>query len=183
MNLKHKAIIMNADEIRRAVVRISHEIVEANGGIQRLILVGIRKRGAPLAERIREHIVKIEGEEVPLGVLDITLYRDDVHKVAPQPLIESTDIPVSVENAVVVLIDDVLFTGRTVRAALDAVMDFGRPRAIQLAVLVDRGHRELPIRADFVGKNAPTSTREIVKVFVEEIDGRDEVSISKIGGE
>ena len=183
MNLKRKAVIMNADQIRRALVRISHEIVEANGGIEGVILVGIRKRGAPLSERIREQITKIEGEEVPLGVLDITLYRDDVHKIAPQPLLESTEIPVSVENKVVVLIDDVLFTGRTVRAAMDAVMDFGRPQAIQLAVLVDRGHRELPIRADFVGKNAPTSTREIVKVLVKETDGEDEVSISQRGEE
>jgi pyrimidine operon attenuation protein / uracil phosphoribosyltransferase len=179
MNLKRKAVIMNDDQIRRAVVRISHEIVEANGGIDRVILVGIRKRGAPLSERIHSHITKIEGEEVPLGVLDITLYRDDVHKIAPQPLLESTEIPVSVENKVVVLIDDVLFTGRTVRAAMDAVMDFGRPQAIQLAVLVDRGHRELPIRADFVGKNAPTSTREVVKVLLKETDGSDEVSISE----
>jgi pyrimidine operon attenuation protein/uracil phosphoribosyltransferase len=183
MNLKRKAIIMNADEIRRAVVRISHEIVEANGGIDQMILVGIRKRGAPLAERIRKTIADIESEEVPLGVLDITLYRDDVHKVAPNPLVESTEIPVSVENAVVVLIDDVLFTGRTVRAALDAVMDFGRPRTIQLAVLVDRGHRELPIRADFVGKNVPTSHREIVKVYLQETDGRDEATISVLGEE
>ncbi|MCK4302750.1 MAG: bifunctional pyr operon transcriptional regulator/uracil phosphoribosyltransferase PyrR [Candidatus Eisenbacteria sp.] len=178
--MKRKAIIMNPEEMRRAIVRISHEIIEANGGISQIILVGIRKRGAPLAERIRAHIVEIEGEEVPLGVLDITLYRDDVHKVAPQPLVESTDIPVSVENMVIVLIDDVLFTGRTVRAALDAVMDFGRPRAIQLAVLVDRGHRELPIRADFVGKNVPTSHREIVKVALRETDGEDEVSIAEI---
>ncbi len=180
MNLKRKAIIMNPQEIRRATVRISHEIVEANGGIADLILVGIRKRGAPLAERIRALITEIEGDEVPLGVLDITLYRDDVHKVAPQPLVESTDITTPVENKVVVLVDDVLFTGRTVRAAMDAVMDFGRPRAIQLAVLVDRGHRELPIRADFVGKNVPTSHREVVKVSLEETDGADEVSISEI---
>jgi pyrimidine operon attenuation protein/uracil phosphoribosyltransferase len=134
-----------------------------------------------LAERIQAHIRQIEGEDVPLGVLDITLYRDDVHKVAPQPLVGSTDIPVSVENTAVVLVDDVLFTGRTVRAALDAVMDFGRPRAIQLAVLVDRGHRELPIRADFVGKNVPTSHREVVKVQLNETDGNEEVSIAEIG--
>ncbi len=180
MNLKRKAIIMNAEEMRRAIVRISHEIVEANGGVSQVVLVGIRKRGAPLAERIREHITQIEDQEVPLGVLDITLYRDDVHKVAPQPLVESTDIPVSVENTVVVLVDDVLFTGRTVRAAMDALIDFGRPRAIQLAVLLDRGHRELPIRADFVGKNVPTSHREIVKVCLRETDDRDEVTISEI---
>jgi len=181
MNLRRKANIMNSEEMRRAIVRVSHEIVEANNGIERLILVGIRKRGVPLAERIRRQIAAIEGEEVPLGVLDITLYRDDVHKVAPQPLVGSTDIPVSVENAVVVLVDDVLFTGRTVRAALDAVMDFGRPEAIRLAVLVDRGHRELPIRADFVGKNLPTSHREIVQVCLEETDGQDAVTIEEPG--
>ena len=179
MNLIRKASIMNAEEMRRAIVRLAHEIVEANSGTAQLVLVGIRKRGVPLAERVRAHILAMEGEEVPLGVLDITLYRDDVHKIAPQPLVESTDIPVSVENAVVVLVDDVLFTGRTVRAAMDAVIDFGRPRAIRLAVLVDRGHRELPVRADFVGKNLPTSSREIVKVYLEETDGLDAVTIEE----
>jgi pyrimidine operon attenuation protein/uracil phosphoribosyltransferase len=181
MNLRRKANIMNSEEMRRAIVRLSHEIVEANNGIERLILVGIRKRGVPLAERIRKQVAAIEGGEIPLGVLDITLYRDDVHKVAPQPVVGTTDIPVSVENAVVVLVDDVLFTGRTVRAALDAVMDFGRPEAIRLAVLVDRGHRELPIRADFVGKNLPTSRREIVQVCLEETDGQDAVTIEEPG--
>jgi len=181
MNLRRKANIMNAEEMRRAIVRLSHEIVESNNGIEGLILVGIRKRGVPLAERIRKQITAIEGEEVPLGVLDITLYRDDVYKVALQPQVGSTEIPISVENAVVVLIDDVLFTGRTVRAALDAVMDFGRPRAIRLAVLVDRGHRELPIRADFVGKNLPTSHLEIVQVCLEETDGLDAVTIEEPG--
>jgi len=180
MNLVRKANIMNAEEMRRAIVRVSHEIVEANSGTVGLVLVGIHKRGVPLAERIRAQIQAIEGDEVPLGLLDITLYRDDVHKVAPQPLVESTEIPVSVENAVVVLIDDVLFTGRTVRAAMDAVIDFGRPRAIRLAVLVDRGHRELPIRADFVGKNVPTSSREIVKVYLQETDDHDAVTIEEV---
>ncbi|MFH1144418.1 MAG: bifunctional pyr operon transcriptional regulator/uracil phosphoribosyltransferase PyrR [Candidatus Eisenbacteria bacterium] len=183
MNLRRKAKIMDREEMRRAIVRLSHEIVESNSGTQGLILVGIRKRGAPLAERIRKQIAMIEGDEVPLGVLDITLYRDDVHRIAPQPLVESTDIPAAVENGVVVLVDDVLFTGRTVRAAMDAVIDFGRPQAIRLAVLVDRGHRELPIRADFVGKNLPTSGREIVKVYLEETDDRDEVTIEEIGEE
>ncbi len=181
MNLRRKANIMNSEEMRRAIVRLSHEIVESNNGIDGLILVGIRKRGVPLAERIRRQIAAIEGDEVPLGILDITLYRDDVHKVAPQPVVGTTEIPVSVENAVVVLVDDVLFTGRTVRAALDAVMDFGRPTAIRLAVLVDRGHRELPIRADFVGKNLPTSAREIVQVCLEETDGQDAVTIEEPG--
>ena len=162
-------------------MRVAHEIVEANSGTDGLILIGIRKRGVPLAERIRQQVVAIEGVEVPLGVLDITLYRDDVHRVAPQPLVESTDIPTPVENSVVVLIDDVLFTGRTVRAAVDAVIDFGRPLAIRLAVLVDRGHRELPIRADFVGKNVPTSGREIVKVYLRETDAQDAVTIEEVG--
>jgi pyrimidine operon attenuation protein/uracil phosphoribosyltransferase len=183
MNLRRKALIMNPDEMRRAIVRISHEIVEANNGVVDVILVGIRKRGVPLAERIRQQIGEIEGEEIPLGVLDITLYRDDVHKVAPNPLVESTEIPAAVENRVVVLVDDVLFAGRTARAAMDAVMDFGRPRAIQLAVLVDRGHRELPIRADYVGKNVPTSKREIVKVYLRETDERDSVTIEEIAEE
>ncbi len=181
MNLKRKAKIMDSEEMRRAIVRVSHEIVEANSGTEGLILIGIRKRGVPMAERIREQIVAIEGVEVPLGVLDITLYRDDVHRIAPQPLVESTDIPTPVENSVVVLVDDVLFTGRTVRAAMDAVIDFGRPLAIRLAVLVDRGHRELPIRADFVGKNVPTSSREIVKVYLRETDDQDAVTIEEVG--
>jgi pyrimidine operon attenuation protein/uracil phosphoribosyltransferase len=183
MNLRRKAKIMDPEEMRRAIVRLSHEIVEANSGTAGLILIGIRKRGVPLAERIRGQIALIEGVEVPLGVLDITLYRDDVYRIAPQPLVESTDIPRAVENGVVVLVDDVLFTGRTVRAAMDAVIDFGRPRAIRLAVLVDRGHRELPIRADFVGKNLPTAGREIVKVYLQETDGRDEVAIAELGEE
>ncbi len=179
MTFRQKAIIMNKDEMRRAVTRISHEIVEANGGIAGVVLVGIHKRGVPLARRMQEQIERIEGEAPPLGALDITLYRDDVHKVAPQPLVHSTEIPVEIENSVVVLIDDVLFTGRTIRAAMDAVIDFGRPRAIQLAVLVDRGHRELPIRADFVGKNVPTSRREVVKVYLEETDGEEKVTIEE----
>ncbi len=183
MNLRRKACIMDSEEMRRAIVRLSHEIVESNNGTAGLILVGIRKRGVPLAERIRKQIALIEGEEVPFGVLDITLYRDDVHRIAPQPLVESTDIPHSIENGVVVLVDDVLFTGRTVRAAMDALIDFGRPQAIRLAVLVDRGHRELPIRADFVGKNLPTAGREIVKVYLTETDGRDEVAIEELGEE
>jgi len=181
MNLKRKAKIMDSEEMRRAIVRVSHEIVEANSGTEGLILIGIRKRGVLMAERIREQIVAIEGVEVPLGVLDITLYRDDVHRIAPQPLVEATDIPTPVENSVVVLVDDVLFTGRTVRAAMDAVIDFGRPLAIRLAVLVDRGHRELPIRADFVGKNVPTSSREIVKVYLRETDVQDAVTIEEVG--
>jgi pyrimidine operon attenuation protein / uracil phosphoribosyltransferase len=178
--VKEKAFIVNEEEMRRAVVRISHEIVERNRGVQDVVLVGIRRRGLPLASRIKENILSFEGAEVPLGALDITLYRDDLQKIAQQPVVRTTEIPFDVEDKVLILVDDVLYTGRTVRAALDAVMDFGRPRVIQLAVLIDRGHRELPIRADYVGKNVPTSQREVVKVKLREEDGVDGVSIEEL---
>ncbi len=178
--MKHKAFIINEDEMRRAIVRISHEIVERNHGTDDVVLVGIRRRGLPLAERIRSCIRTFEETEVPLGALDITLYRDDLQKIAQQPIVRTTEIPVDIEDKVVVLVDDVLYTGRTVRAGLDALMDLGRPRVIQLAVLVDRGHRELPIRADYVGKNVPTSKREVVKVKLREEDGVDGVSIDEL---
>ncbi len=182
MNLKQKAFIVNADEMRRAVARISHEIVERNRGTEDLVLVGIRRRGVPLAERIQDNIRRFEDAEVPLGILDITFYRDDLQKVAQQPVARTTEISHDLENKIVVLVDDVLFTGRTVRAALDALMDFGRPRAIQLAVLVDRGHRELPIRADYVGKNVPTSRREVIHVHLKEIDDEDGIRIDELDG-
>ncbi len=178
--MKPKAFIINEEEMRRAIVRISHEIVERNHGVADVALIGIRRRGLPLAERIRANIRTFEGAEVPLGALDITLYRDDLQMIAQQPVVRTTEIPFSVEDKVVVLVDDVLYTGRTVRAALDAVMDFGRPRVIQLAVLVDRGHRELPIRADYVGKNVPTSRREVVKVKMREEDCVDGVHIDEL---
>jgi pyrimidine operon attenuation protein/uracil phosphoribosyltransferase len=178
--VKQKAFIVNEEEMRRAILRISHEIVERNRGVEDLALIGIRRRGLPLAERVRDNIKAFEGAEVPLGALDITLYRDDLQKIAQQPVVRTTEIPFDVEDKVVVLVDDVLYTGRTVRAALDALMDFGRPRVIQLAVLVDRGHRELPIRADYVGKNVPTSRREVVKVKLREEDGIDGVSIDEL---
>lgn len=178
--MKQKALIVNEEEMRRAILRISHEIVERNRGTKDVALIGIRRRGLPLAERIRENIRNFENETVPLGALDITLYRDDLQMIAQQPLVRTTEIPFSVEDKVLVLVDDVLYTGRTVRAALDALMDFGRPRIIQLAVLVDRGHRELPIRADYVGKNVPTSRREVVKVKLREEDGLDGVSIDEL---
>jgi pyrimidine operon attenuation protein / uracil phosphoribosyltransferase len=177
--VKQKAFIINEEEMRRAIVRISHEIVERNRGIGDVVLVGIRRRGLPLASRIRENIRSFEEGDVPLGALDITLYRDDLQKIAPQPVVRTTELPFDVADKVLILIDDVLYTGRTVRAALDAVMDFGRPRVIQLAVLIDRGHRELPIRADYVGKNVPTSKREVVKVKLREEDGVDGVSIEE----
>lgn len=162
--------ILSAEDIRRALVRIAHEIAERNEGIQDVVLVGIRRRGAPLAERIAAAIADFEGQSVPVGQLDITLYRDDLGLRGPAPLVRKTSIQSDITGRVVVLVDDVLYTGRTVRAALDALADLGRPARIQLAVLVDRGHRELPIRADFVGKNVPTSQEERVKVRLAEID-------------
>lgn len=180
MNLRHKAFIVDADEMRRAIVRISHEIVEKNRGTEDVVLVGIRRRGVPIAERIRSNIKGFEGAEVPLGILDITLYRDDLQRVAQQPLVRTSELPFDVTDRIVVLVDDVLFTGRTVRAALDALIDYGRPRAIQLAALVDRGHRELPIRADYVGKNVPTSRREVVHVHMLETDGEDGIYIQEM---
>jgi pyrimidine operon attenuation protein / uracil phosphoribosyltransferase len=167
---------MEGDDVRRALVRIAHEIVEANKGTQDLVIVGIRTRGAPLAERIAAAIADFEGEDLPSGALDVTLYRDDVALRSPRGL-ESTTISTDVDGRVIVLVDDVLYTGRTIRAALDAVLDLGRPRAVRLAVLVDRGHRELPIRPDHVGRNLPTSSGEVVKVHVREIDGEDAVLI------
>jgi pyrimidine operon attenuation protein/uracil phosphoribosyltransferase len=171
--------IMTADEIRRAVVRISHEIVEKQAGTEALALVGIQRRGVPLARRLADAIAENEGIHLPVGALDITFYRDDLSLVAQQPLVKGTDLPFDLNEMTVVLVDDVLYTGRTIRAAMDALMDFGRPRAIRLAVLVDRGHRELPIRADHVGKNVPTSRDEVVKVMVDEIDGEDSVLIER----
>jgi pyrimidine operon attenuation protein/uracil phosphoribosyltransferase len=170
--------VMDAVAIQRALVRIAHEILERNKGVQDLALVGIRSRGIHLATRIRDAIRDIEGETVlPFGVVDITLYRDDLDRGLQNPEVQGTDIPFSVEGKRILLVDDVLFTGRTIRAAMDALVDFGRPQSIQLAVLVDRGHRELPIKADYVGKNLPTSRREQVQVRLAEADGVDEVVI------
>jgi len=171
--------IMTADEIRRATVRISHEIVEKQAGTAGLALVGIQRRGVPLARRIAAAIGDNEGAAIPVGALDITFYRDDLSLIAQQPVVKGTDLPFDLNGATVVLVDDVLYTGRTIRAAMDALVDFGRPQAIRLAVLVDRGHRELPIRADHVGKNVPTSREEVVKVRVSEVDGEDAVDIEQ----
>jgi pyrimidine operon attenuation protein / uracil phosphoribosyltransferase len=173
---------MTADEIRRATVRISHEIVEKQAGTAGLALVGIQRRGVPLAHRIAAAIAEHEGAHLPVGALDITFYRDDLSLVAQQPLVKGTDLPFDLNGATVVLVDDVLYTGRTIRAAMDALIDFGRPQAIRLAVLIDRGHRELPIRADHVGKNVPTSREEIVRVHLTEIDGEDGVDIERLVG-
>jgi len=172
-------IVMDADRVSRSLMRIAHEILERNRGIESLALVGIRARGVPLATRLAAHLKSIADVDVPIGSLDITLYRDDLMKtsVGPQPVIRRTEIPFSIDSRHILLVDDVLYTGRTIRAALDALIDFGRPSAIQLVVLVDRGHRELPIRADYVGRNIPTSRQQSVQVRLVEIDGRDEVEV------
>ena len=166
--------IMDGDEVRRALVRISHEIVEKHGGTEGLALVGIQRRGVPLAERIRAAIEDNEGVSLPVGSLDITFHRDDRSREARQPLLKGTDLPFELESSTLVVVDDVLYTGRTVRAAMDALVDHGRPRAVRLAVLVDRGHRELPIRADHVGKNVPTASDEVIRVHLHEVDGTDD---------
>ena len=167
-------VILDSDGFRRALTRIAHEILERNGGVEGVVLVGMHTRGVPLATRLGRSIKELEGEDVAVGALDIGLYRDDISG-GVRPLMRPTEIPVDVQGQRVVLVDDVLFTGRSIRAAMDALTDFGRPREIQLAVLVDRGHRELPIRADYVGKNVPTSLDDDVEVRVVEIDGADEV--------
>ena len=178
--MTEKARIMSADDIRRAISRLSHEILEHNGGAEDIIICGIRTRGQFLAERVVRKIQEIEGVQPPLGILDITLYRDDLQTIAKQPVVRSTEIPVSIVDKHVVLVDDVLYTGRTIRAAMDEVIDFGRPRTVQLAVLVDRGHREFPIRADYVGKNVPTSRHEVVKVQFQEVDEVDSVVVCEL---
>jgi pyrimidine operon attenuation protein/uracil phosphoribosyltransferase len=177
--LKEKAEIVDAEGLRRIVIRIAHEIVERNKGVEDLVLIGIRRRGVPIASRLSQRIAEFEGRAPVLGSLDITLYRDDLSTVSHQPVVGSTEIPVDINGKVVVLVDDVLYTGRTIRAAMDALVDFGRPRAIQLAVVIDRGHRELPIRADYVGKNVPTSKREVIGVRLAEVDGSDCVVIKE----
>jgi len=177
MEFMEKACIMDAEKIKRTLARMAHEILEFNKGADNLALVGIRRRGVPLAERLAGLMKKFEGKEVPIGILDITLYRDDLTLLSHKPILHKTEVPFPIDNKKLVLVDDVLFTGRTVRAAMDALMDLGRPKVIQLAVLVDRGHRELPIHADFVGEKVPTSKREIVSVRLMEVDGIDKVTI------
>jgi pyrimidine operon attenuation protein/uracil phosphoribosyltransferase len=178
-------ILMDSERIGRSLTRIAHEIVERNRGVSDLALVGVRTRGVPIARRLAASLREITGVDVPTGALDITLYRDDLMKsaVGPQPIVRRTEIPFSIDGRHIVLVDDVLYTGRTIRAALDALIDFGRPSTIQLVVLVDRGHRELPIKADYVGKNVPTSHRETIHVRLAEIDGRDEVTLDQTEGE
>ncbi|MFK2824928.1 bifunctional pyr operon transcriptional regulator/uracil phosphoribosyltransferase PyrR [Bacillus sp. B190/17] len=174
-----KAIVMDEQAIRRALTRIAHEILEKNKGVEHCVLVGIKTRGIYLAKRLAERIKQIEGQDIPVGDLDITLYRDDlsVKTANNDPEVKGSDIPVGVTNKIVILVDDVLYTGRTVRAALDALMDIGRPSHIQMAALVDRGHRELPIRGDYIGKNIPSSSSERIVVSLEEVDGIDQVTI------
>lgn len=179
MNLRDKNIIMDEVAMKRALTRIAHEVVEKNKGVQDLVVVGIRRRGGPLAQRLAERIGAIEEVEVPVGIVDITLYRDDLTMLSTQPMVHRTEVNFDINGKVVILVDDVLYTGRTVRAAMDALIDLGRPKRIQLAVLVDRGHRELPIKADYIGKNVPTSAQEIVSVLVAEIDGIDKVVIQE----
>ncbi len=178
--MRVKATVMEAAQMDRTLTRISHEIVERNGGTENLVLIGIRTRGVPLARAIAAKILEFEGVEIPTGSVDITLYRDDLSQISPNPVVQKTDLPFDLHDQTAVLVDDVLYTGRTVRSALDALTDFGRPIAIQLAVLIDRGHRELPIRADFVGKNVPTSSDEIVEVRLESIDGENLVVLCEM---
>ncbi|MBE3589516.1 MAG: bifunctional pyr operon transcriptional regulator/uracil phosphoribosyltransferase PyrR [Firmicutes bacterium] len=175
-----KAEIMDKSAIERSLRRMAHEIIERNEDLSQVVLVGIRRRGVPLAQRLARYIAEFEGVEVPVGVLDITLYRDDLTLKSPAPEVQGSDIPVDIQGRAVVLVDDVLYTGRTVRAALDALVDIGRPAQIQLAVLIDRGHRELPIRADYVGKNVPTSRREVIECRLSEVDGREQVMIMEL---
>jgi pyrimidine operon attenuation protein / uracil phosphoribosyltransferase len=177
--MTQKAVVLDDQAIRRALTRIAHEIIEKNKGIENCVLVGIKTRGIHIAKRLAERITEIEEKEITVGELDITLYRDDLSKKTTneEPLVKGSDIPCDITNQKVILIDDVLYTGRTVRAAMDALMDIGRPAAIQLAVLVDRGHRELPIRADYVGKNIPTSSDEKIVVELNEVDEIEQVSI------
>ncbi|MFZ2493098.1 MAG: bifunctional pyr operon transcriptional regulator/uracil phosphoribosyltransferase PyrR [Thermoanaerobaculia bacterium] len=175
--MKTKKRLLDRERMARAIRRMAIEVVERNRGIDDLMIVGIRSRGVPIADRLAREIEQMEGKAVASGILDITLYRDDLTTIAPQPVVKPTKLPESIDDKVIVLVDDVLYTGRTIRAALDALIDFGRPRRVMLAVLIDRGHRELPIHADIVGKEVPTDANEVIKVKLEETDGEDEVLI------
>lgn len=174
---KEKAVFLTVDDIRRILYRLTHQIIEKTPVLEEIRLIGIQTRGVYLAYRLQKILKELEGVEVPVGILDITLYRDDLTTVGPNPVVKKTEINFALEDKVVILVDDVLFTGRTIRAALDEIMDFGRPKCIELLVLIDRGHRELPIRPDFVGKNIPTSKRERVEVRLQELDDSEEVVI------
>lgn len=180
IQLKFKNELLDNTAINRALSRISHEIAEKNKGVENIVLIGIQRRGVPLSKSIAEKIEKFENVKVPVGVLDITFYRDDLSLLDEHPIVKGTDIPFNITGMNIVLVDDVLYTGRTARSAMEAIMDLGRPSSIQLAILIDRGHRELPIRADFVGKNVPTSKQEVIKVHVDSIDGKDNVELYSI---
>jgi len=180
LKLFKKAEVIDEKDMARTISRLAHEIVEANKKVEELVIVGIRSRGVPLAKRIAQRISEIENREIPVGILDITLYRDDLTLIAPQPIVRETQIPFDIDEKTIILVDDVLYTGRTVRSALNALIDFGRPHAMHLAVLIDRGHRELPIRADYVGKSIPTSKHETIEVRLKETDGADEVLICEL---
>lgn len=180
MEVREKAQIIDATGIHRILTRIAHEILEKHKGAEDLVFIGLRSRGVDIARRLAQRLKEIEGIDIPVGALDVTLYRDDLGKVGPHPKVRKTEIPFSIDNKKVILVDDVLYTGRTIRAAMDSLMDLGRPRLIQLAVLVDRGHRELPIRADYVGKNVPTAKTEQVQVMLQEEDGVDRVVILEV---
>ena len=181
MKLKEKSKILDKESIDKSLKRMAHEIIENVKTMDDTVLIGIKNRGAYIAEKLADHIRAISGQRPPVGALDITLYRDDLTQASEQPVVHSTEITFDIENKRIVLVDDVLFTGRTIRCALDALIDFGRPKLIQLAVLVDRGHRELPIRADYVGKNIPTAVNEVVEVRLSESDGKDEVVLCEKG--
>lgn len=178
--MEYKSTLLDEDAVRRTITRISHEIIEKNRGVEDIVLVGIKRRGYPLALRIAENIKRIEGVSVPVGSVDITLYRDDLTHISDMPKVNDDNIGVEVNSKKVILVDDVLYTGRTVRAAIDAIFHRGRPKSIQLAILIDRGHRELPVRADYVGKNIPTSRDEMIAVEIKEIDKDDSVKIYKL---
>jgi len=182
MDFKFKANLITSDDFKRIITRLAHEIIEKNRGIDDLVIIGLRTRGAFIADRISQKIKEIEEKEIPIGYLDVTLYRDDFRTRLKQPDVQVTNIPFQIDEKSIVLIDDVLFTGRTIRAALDALMDYGRPSKIMLAVLIDRGHRELPIKADFVGKNVPTSIGEEVRVKIKEFDEEDAVNLVEQAG-
>lgn len=180
MDVQKNSLLMDEENIRRVIIRIAHEIVEKNKGAEKLVLVGIRTRGVPLAERLSKIIGEMEKVNIPVGSLDITLYRDDLSRREFYPQVQKTNIDFDITSKIIILCDEVIYTGRTVRCALDALMDLGRPKMVQLAVLIDRGHRELPVRADYVGKNIPTSHWEEVKVSLKEVDGEDKVELIKL---
>ncbi len=177
MTLKEKAKILDKNSMDKTLERIAHEIIERVKSVENIAIIGIKNRGAYLGQRLAARLEQIAGRSVLVGALDITLYRDDLTQVSEQPVVHATEIDFNIDKMQIILVDDVLFTGRTIRCALDALIDFGRPSQIQLAVLIDRGHRELPIRADYVGKNVPTSLKEVVEVRLEDVDGKDEVVV------